>query len=142
MAIEQNKDVVRRYFDAVNSTQPDRVMALLADDFHFKAMLREPDWLGGEMGREKFSSAMVAMSDLMTSPIQMQIVSMTAEDDRVAVEATSYGPMKAGPAYANSYHFVFRVRDEKIFEVLEYSCSYHAAQIFGRFFAEQIFTAE
>ena len=38
---EENKNVVRNYFDAVNSTQADRVIALLADDFHFKAMLRE-----------------------------------------------------------------------------------------------------
>lgn len=139
---EDNKDVIRRYFDAVNSTQADRVLALLADDFHFKAMLREPQWLAGEMGRTAFSSAMVSMSEMMSSPIQMKIVSMTAEDDRVAVEATSFGPMKTGPAYENSYHFLFRVRDGKIFEVLEYSCSFHAEKIFGKFFAEKVFVDE
>lgn len=138
----ENKAVVRRYFDAVNSTNADRVLALLSEDFHFKAMLREPAWLGGEMGREAFSSAMIAMSEMMTDPIQMEITGITAEGDRVAVEATSFGPMKTGPAYENSYHFLFRVRDGKVFEVLEYSCSYHAEKIFGKFFAEKVFVDE
>lgn len=118
------------------------MIALLADDFHFKAMLREPEWLGGEMGRETFSSAMVNMSEMMSSPIQMTIVGMTAEDDRVAVEATSFGPMKTGPNYENRYHFLFRIRDGKVFEVREYSCSYHAEKIFGKFFAEKAFVDE
>ena len=131
---ENNKELIKLYFDAVNSVQPDKVIALLSDDFRFKAMLREPEWLASEMGREQFSSAMVAMSEMMTSSIQMQIVEMTAEDDRVAVEATSYGAMKSGPAYQNRYHFLFRISEGRITEVLEYSCSYHAAHIFEKFF--------
>ena len=85
---------------------------------------------------------MVTMSEMMTDPIQMEITGITAEGDRVAAEATSFGPMKSGPAYENSYHFLFRVRDGKVFEVLEYSCSYHAEKIFGKFFAEKVFVEE
>ena len=56
---------------------------------------------------------------------------MMGEDDKVAVEAQSYGEMNNGKLYENVYHFLFKVRDGKIYSVREYSCSYTANDCFG-----------
>jgi ketosteroid isomerase-like protein len=45
---------------------------------------------------------------------------MTAEDDRVAVEAVSEGLHATGQTYSNEYHFLFRFRDGKVVEFKEY----------------------
>ena len=44
----------------------------------------------------------------------MRIVSVTAEDDRVAVEVEGSGKMRSGFDYFNTYHMLFRVRGGKI----------------------------
>ena len=51
---------------------------------------------------------------------------LTAEGDRVAVEAESYAKMKNGKTYQNTYHFLFIVRDGKIQSVKEYLDTIHA----------------
>src|SRR3546814_1814187 len=59
--------------------------------------------------------------------------SMTAENDRVAVEATSFATMEDGRIYANSYHFLVTVRDGKVATVREYMDTIHAREtFFGR----------
>jgi hypothetical protein len=45
---------------------------------------------------------------------------ITAEGDRVAVEAESYGETASGKIYNNLYHFLFEVRGGKIQAVREY----------------------
>jgi hypothetical protein len=49
-----------------------------------------------------------------------RILNMTAEDDRVAVEAVSSGDHVSGQHYANHYHFLFVVRDGKIAVMKEF----------------------
>lgn len=55
---------------------------------------------------------------------------MTAEDDRVAVEATSFATMADGRVYANSYHFLVTLRDGKVATVREYMDTIHARETF------------
>ena len=71
------------------------------------------------------------MSTLLVSPNQLKIHHMTAEDDRVAVEAETDSMMLSGKRYNNAYHFVFKLRDGKFYEVREYSCSHLAQTCFG-----------
>ena len=56
---------------------------------------------------------------------------LTAEDDRVSMEATSYGKMKNGKLYQNIYHFMHIVRDGKIHTVREYMDTEHVTEVFG-----------
>jgi ketosteroid isomerase-like protein len=45
---------------------------------------------------------------------------ITAEDDRVAVEAESFATHVSGKPYNNKYHFLMRYRDGKLLEFKEY----------------------
>lgn len=131
MSIEQNKQVVRNWFDAVNAGREDDILDMTTDDFQFKAMARQPEWMLYNWDRNEFAKVPSTMSQLMTSPIQLRIVDLTAEGDRVAVEAETDSQMLSGKRYNNAYHFVFKLRDGKFYEVREYSCSHLAQSCFS-----------
>jgi uncharacterized protein len=133
MSAQGNKQVVERYFAAVNSGNEEDILACITDDFVFQSMPRNPQWLRYRWNREQFAATPKLMSSTMNKPIQMRLLGMTAEDDRVCVEADSHGELKNGKVYENSYHFLFRFKDGKIAEVKEYSCSYTAHSVFAEF---------
>lgn len=58
--------------------------------------------------------------------LRMDVLGMTAEDDRVAMEAKSHmiHPV-TGRYYRNLYHFLFRVRDGKLTLFKEYQDTLH-----------------
>ncbi len=131
MGIEENKQIVRSWFDAVNRGDEDFILGLTTDDFQFKAMARQPEWMLYNWNRDEFAKVPSTMSQLMTSPIHLSVVDMTAEGERVAVEAITDSRMLNGKHYDNAYHFVFKLRDGKFTEVREYSCSHLAQSCFG-----------
>lgn len=133
MSTEDNKHLVRRWFDAVNHGSEQDILALLADDFQFKAMARRPEWIRYRWGREEFAAAPKAMSTVLKTPVVMEIVGMIAEDSQVAVEAQTDAELMNGKQYDNAYHFVFMIRDGLISEVREYCCSYLVEDCFGEF---------
>jgi ketosteroid isomerase-like protein len=137
MSIEANKQVIKDYFAAINSGNEPAILAMTTDDFVFMTMAVAPDWLLYRWDREQFSGVPSAMSQLMTGPIQLHITDMTAEGDRVAVEAETDSMMLSGKRYNNRYHFVFKLRDGKFFEVREYSCSALASTCFGAIVPDQ-----
>jgi uncharacterized protein len=57
----------------------------------------------------------------LDGPLNLEILSMTAEGDRVAVEAASHARLVDGQAYENQYHFLLRFgADGKVVEFKEY----------------------
>lgn len=131
MSIEGNKQVVRSWFAAVNAGDEAAILAMTNEDFSFLTMARGPEHLLYNWDREQFSKVPSTMSQVMESPIQLKINDMTAEGDRVAVEAETDSRMLSGKRYNNAYHFVFKLRDGKFTEVREYSCSFLAQSCFG-----------
>lgn len=137
MSASENKHLVEKYFDAVNSMDEETILALLTSDFSIISMNRNPEFLRYKWNAEQFAAAPRLMSDKMKKPIVIRLVAMTAEADRVAVEADSHGEMLNGKIYENSYHFLFTFRNGKIAEVREYCCSYTAADVFGEYLNEK-----
>lgn len=52
--------------------------------------------------------------------LQAEILGVTAEGERVAVEASSTARMSNGQPYSNRYHFLVKVRDRRVTEMREY----------------------
>lgn len=60
----------------------------------------------------------------------IEVTGVTAEGERVAIEATGHGSLRNGRDYDNRYHFLMIVRDGRVLSVREYMDSQHVAEAF------------
>lgn len=66
-----------------------------------------------------------------TRAIQWSLGTITAQDERLSVIASSHVPLVAGGAYENLYHFLFRIVGDKIVEGYEFADTFRSAQTFA-----------
>jgi uncharacterized protein len=64
--------------------------------------------------------------------LRFTITGTTAEGERVALEAESYGSTRAGKLYNNLYHMLVELKDGKIQNVREYLDSGYAREVLAR----------
>ena len=128
MGITENKDVVRRYFAAVNAGDMGTITALLDDGASFWVPPSLPDGVefrGKAMVLKLFTES-VGLYD-PDAGLAVEIRSLTAEEDRVAAELVIRGKSAAdGGDYENWYHFLFRVEDGRILSIREHLDSLYA----------------
>jgi len=123
MSVEANKDVVRRYMQAVM----DGDMATIESLQH-----RDVTWwvLGvGVLDRASFNAA-VRSGLLSAEKRVVRITGMTAEGDRVAYEAESEMTFP-DKVYRNIYHNLVVIREGLIVEGREYMDTKAAQEAFG-----------
>ena len=123
MGIAENKEIATRFITSISEGRRD--MSLLADDVRWWVPGR------GELDRETFLQVANAFRGVLAGPFKLTIRHVTAEDDRVAIEASGEGPMQGGSTYANDYHFLFHIRDGKIREIREHNNSLIPHLLFG-----------
>lgn len=75
---------------------------------------------GGTMDRPGYQRLVRLLAAMCDGPLTFTIHALTAEADRVVAEASSVGRLINGETYANTYVFVFRIRDGKIASVAEH----------------------
>lgn len=113
-----NKEIVRRFFATMSAGDVPAMLAFYADDIVLTTTGRT--LISGQFTKADITGAADRIFDAFPNGITFQILAMTAEEDRVAVEATSSGVHASGQHYANYYHFLLRLRDEKIVEMKEF----------------------
>lgn len=86
---------------------------------------------GGEQSREQIVAYMSSPS-IFPGGVETTFGDITAEDDRVAVEAQVKGTLPDGRVYTNVYHYLMKVRDGKIIRVKEYLDTQAAAEFFSK----------
>jgi len=99
MSIEDNKAAARRF---MNATVKGEVRAdMLAEDFVF--------WnaITGELPRETILSMPNALKEGIKGELKITETGITAEGNKVAIEAVSEAELKSGERYGNVYHFLF-----------------------------------
>ena len=127
MTTEANKELVREYWRVINDKQSSEVLELCTDDFVFWF----PGANGGFQTREQCRKTFDSIFDIFPEGLIFTLYEMTAEGERVALEAESHGVHKSGKQYNNHYHFLFRMRDGKIAEIREYADTAHARGVLG-----------
>ena len=125
MGASENKRVVTELFSHFGAGRQQEALSLLAEDATWWA----PQF--GTVTKRQFTAALSQMGAILKGPIKITPKRMTAEDDRVAMEAESDGDVVNGKHYHNTYHFLVVVRDGKIREVKEYNDTKYAAEVFG-----------
>jgi len=101
-----NYAVAEAYLAAVTAGElPD---SLLTDDM--------TAWLTtqGPVSKSDYQGAIRLLAKMCKSQIRFTVDAMTAEDDRVVVEAHSQATLIDGQQYANTYVFSLRVRNGRI----------------------------
>lgn len=122
------KDIVRRYFDAVNAGDFETIAALLDDAVTFWVPPSLPDGIEfqGKAAVLKLFTESVGLYDA-NAGLAVTVHSLTADEDRVAAELTIRGKAAAGGGdYENWYHFLFRVKDGRIVAIREHLDSLYA----------------
>lgn len=120
---EQNKKVAQEFLTAITHGNIDTIEKLLHPELSW--------WvLGfGESDRAKFIASLLATIAL-SSERSIEIVGMTAELDRVAVEAIGEFQMPA-TIYRNSYHYLFIIEAGQIKIGKEYLDTQEAIRVFA-----------
>jgi len=127
MSAESNKQLVAEVWKKFSAGNLDDAMAMLSDTATWW-ISGEPEKfpLAGTKTKAQFAEIAGGATKSMRKGLRVTPTAFTAEGDRVAVEATSYGEMNNGKVYKNLYHFLFVIREGKIQEVREYLDTIHA----------------
>jgi hypothetical protein len=127
MGIAENKELARRFIDAISRGDIDAIQGSFAEDGTVWTIGTMP--ISGTFSADQVAAASHRVLDLFPEGLRITIKGMTAEGDRVAIEAESQGRHKSGRTYANVYHFLMRVRGGKIAEWREYMDTMHANDV-------------
>jgi ketosteroid isomerase-like protein len=116
---ERNKRITREFFDAMTSGDTATILGAYAPEVRIYTMGRTP--VSGVRTLEAVAPLAAQILGAFPKGLKFQIRNLTAEEDRVAVEAESDGVHVSGAPYHNYYHFLIRFRDDgKITEFKEY----------------------
>ena len=129
MSIETHKQFAADFFGRFEKNAIAGALAMTTDDFTW--------WIGGkpELFDLAGTKTKAQMAELLgelipatKSGLRLTPSGMTAEGNKVAVEAESYGEFLNGRVYNNFYHFLLEFRDGKIAALKEYLDTQHTVE--------------
>jgi ketosteroid isomerase-like protein len=119
MSIEQDHTArVRAFFEALNRADGAAIADAYAEDGRCVTMGNT--LISGSYGKAQVREYAAGILQVFPQGLRFSIQAMTAEGERVAVEAASEGRHVSGAMYTNQYHFLFVFRGGKIAEFKEY----------------------
>ena len=126
-SVEHNKEIAREFFAAMSRADVAKLDELYGEDFEIWTAGTLP--FSGTRGKADALAGMDFVASLFPKGIRFEIRAMTAEGERVAVEAESFGTHASGLPYHNTYHFLVVIRDGKIRRFKEYMDTMHADEV-------------
>jgi len=131
---EQNKRTVTQFIEAMGRGDADAADKLITGDAFTLAMGYSE--FAGVRERETILATIAGFRELMPDGMRPEIISLTAEGDRVVAEFKGNGVLANGEPYCNEYCMVFFLRDGRIAQVREYFCTVLAEKVLLPLFAE------
>lgn len=116
--IERNKELARKFFHALSTSNVPDIVGAYADDGYVETMGQT--LISGRFYKQQIEQAAGQVLGAFPNGIRFEIREITAEGDRVAVEAESFAEHVSGKYYNNKYHFLMRFRDGKLVQFKEY----------------------
>lgn len=130
MSTEANKKLVLSFFENFSAGRAEALLAQMADTATWWVAGKPESFpLAGTKTKAQFAGMLKGMAAMAPKGLRLTPNALTAEGDRVAVEAESYGETVNGKIYNNLYHFLIEVRDGKIQAVKEYTDMLHAKEV-------------
>ena len=132
MTIQENKQVVREFCARFKHAAITDLLNALSEDATWW-ILGKPQLFSAAGTKSKADMERI-WGDLfghMKDGLEMSVMGMVAEGDKVAVELHSHAELMDGRVYENQYHMLFALRQGKIVEVREYVDTLLIAKLFG-----------
>ena len=127
MSTEDSKRIVLGFIENLNAGNAAAALDALGDSATWWIQGNFP--LSGTKTKAQFVELLGQLGAAIDGALSLRVKGVTAEGDRVAVEAESFAKMKNGKTYQNRYHFLCEVRDGKIQAVREYLDTMHANEV-------------
>lgn len=125
--VEANKKTVESFLEALSAIDGDAAVALFDENGTWEVI----DHKTPVMGPAELGAAIGGFAGMAAGPSKFTVVGITAEGDRVAVEAENEVQLKNGRLYSNRLHFIFVLADGKIVAGREYLDTAHTAAAFA-----------
>ena len=115
--IKKNKELVQEFFNLLSSGSEKYL-----DFYNNESVI----WTAGEnaIGGSRSKSEVVGFAksvlDSFPEGITFNVVNLVAENDYVAAEVEGSAMHVSGKPYNNKYHFLLKIKDNKILELKEY----------------------
>lgn len=130
MSAEENKKLVLGLFEDMSAGNVKATVDALADNATWWLAGNPKEFpLAGTMTKADFTKLFSGIGEAMPKGLKITPKGVTAEGNRVAVEAESYGELANGKIYNNFYHFMVECENGKITAVREYLDTIHANDV-------------
>ena len=124
------KKIVLSFFENLTAGKAEAMLGQLADTATWTVMGKPESFaLAGTKTKAQFAELLKGIGAAMPKGMRVTPKALTAEGNRVAVEAESYGEHANGKVYNNQYHFLIEVQNGKIQAVREYLDTIHAKDV-------------
>ena len=130
MSVEENKHLAHQFIDRFTANDIAGALDLMTDDATW--------WIGGKSdqlpvagtySKEQIAKLLHNMVGQLPNGLKVKVKSLIAEDDKVAMEAESFGELQNGRVYNQEYHFLLTFRDGRINSMKEYLDTQHVYAI-------------
>ncbi len=131
MSVQENKNIVREFYESGNRGDMDTVVDLLADDVRWTNM-GTTSLSGVYEGKAELMEKLIGpLFGRLKQGIHMDIELLVAEGDHVVAVTSGSSETLDGRPYNNNYCWIIRIRDGKLAEVTEYSDTELITSVFG-----------
>jgi ketosteroid isomerase-like protein len=117
---EANRAVALQFMEAMSTNNPELADAVTAPDA--VAVARGTGKFAGTRSRDTMVGGIELFKQMIPTGLRFKIGAVTADAERVAVEAEGNAVTAEGTPYCNQYCFVFTIRDGKVAHINEYFC--------------------
>ncbi|KKC26661.1 nuclear transport factor 2 family protein [Sphingomonas sp. SRS2] len=132
MTIEQNKRTARRLVESLGNNGDTDAFDLLDTELVWTVMADSGSFpVAGDMSKSQFIDHFEGFRNALPEGINVVVTGMTAEGNRVAVEAESTAVLANGNRLNQVYHFLIEIEGSSITRVREYIDTAHAVRVFG-----------
>jgi len=123
---DNNKKLVVDFFRILSSGSQDYLDFYTEESIIWTA---GENAIGGSRSKSEVVSFAKSILDSFPDGISFNVVNLIAENDYVAAEVEGTAVHVSGKSYNNKYHFLLKIKDNKILELKEYMDTQLAAKV-------------
>ena len=131
MSAAQNRDLILRFYELMSKREFEKMFDLMSDDSTWTVAGRpETFWPAGTQTKSQ-RAEMFGQFAKVFAEMPLDVLSTTAEEDRVVLEARTRSTTHSGIVYENEFLILFRCGNNKIVSIYEH-CDQQAVLEFTR----------